>query len=435
MPEHDAWLPWIMGAMALAGAAHDTQLLMSVVLKRQKMLAEHPSGVDVFLRLHHAIALGLGSDAASAALRAAFDAACAVKDIDAPTFVRTMIPLKAPFGPRVRAAASLALGLVQSPAEARAESNASRERYGRIGGDMFASARMLSLANGRSDDEKAAAVVRASAAICTWEAERAATDAMAALQLKSSIGTADVATAAAAALEVRLHSSSEQTAEAIDAVWMLEGAFSSSECDLILQALHTVTSVRGWDRDRHGNHPTTDLPISAVPEVEAMIREALFVRVLRPLAAHYLPPPVLPEHLEMIDLFYVKYSAAAGEQAGLNLHTDGSLFSFNVLLNDPADFEGGGTHFEPTTSAPHTCRPTRGSAVAHSGHVEHAGLPITSGERYILVGFVGCVTYPYTKSLAAHNERDAYGKFGGSAWDRSPTAVATAVPCVPVGVV
>ena len=45
-------------------------------------------------------------------------------------------------------------------------------------------------------------------------------------------------------------------------------------------------------------------------------------------------------------------SAAEGEQRGLNMHADGSLFSFNVLLTDPAEFEGGGTFFS-LPYAPH----------------------------------------------------------------------------------
>ena len=196
-----------------------------------------------------------------------------------------------------------------------------------------------------------------------------------------------------------------------------------------------MTGQRGWDRDRHGHYPTTDLPLSAVPEAEWLIRTSIFRHVLRPLARQYLPPPALPEHLELIDCFFVRYSCLAeGEQTELTCHTDGSTFSFNVLLNDPCEFEGGGTRFfhaspprETGRSAQGTNRPRgttvhvrRGAALAHSGHVEHSGVKITKGERYILVGFVGSVVYPYTAGLAAHAEQDAFGKFGAAAWDRSP---------------
>ena len=65
--------------------------------------------------------------------------------------------------------------------------------------------------------------------------------------------------------------------------------------------------------------------------------------MLRPLVGRYFPNTFLPEHLEFRDVFYVKYSAAAGGQRDLKVHTDGSTFSCNVLLNDPADLDGGGT--------------------------------------------------------------------------------------------
>jgi len=229
-----------------------------------------------------------------------------------------------------------------------------------------------------------------------------------------------------------------------EAVWRIEEALSVAECHQVLTALRAVLAVRGWDNDQYVGEPSakevpyggdslrippqstsTDLPLSAVPQVELLVREAIFRRVLRPLAPLYTPPPALPEHLEIIDLFYLRYSAVPGAQRGLSLHRDGSLFSFNVLLNEPSDFEGGGTHFEPSGL---TVRLARGAAVAHSGTVEHAGVPITSGERYLLVGFIGCVAYPYTASLAAHAERDSFSKYGGAAWDRTPTPAAVPVP-------
>ena len=81
----------------------------------------------------------------------------------------------------------------------------------------------------------------------------------------------------------------------------------------------------------------------------------------------------------------------AGQQRALETHTDGSIFSFNVALSDPAAFDGGGTWFEPLDV---TVRPPRCAAIGHSGQLRHAGVEITRGERYILVGFVGTVAAP-----------------------------------------
>eukprot|EP01050_Picozoa_sp_SAG11_P030068 SAG11_NODE_8734_length_981_cov_1.982993_2_plen_105_part_00 len=71
---------------------------------------------------------------------------------------------------------------------------------------------------------------------------------------------------------------------------------------------------------------------------------------------------------------------------------------FNVLLGD--DFVGGGTAFpeaQPAESINVEGKGWRkeglvvslgvGDAVLHSGKLMHAGVPITSGTRYVLAGF------------------------------------------------
>jgi hypothetical protein len=128
-----------------------------------------------------------------------------------------------------------------------------------------------------------------------------------------------------------------------------------------------------------------------------------------------------------------RYSAAPGEQRDLTIHTDGSLFSFNLLLGEPSDFDGGGTFFEPTKR---TVSPPRGGAVAHSGHVRHGGAPISRGVRHLLVGFVGVAPYPYAVGdtgsastptcWAARAARRAFLKFGAAAWERDGPETAAA---------
>ena len=77
------------------------------------------------------------------------------------------------------------------------------------------------------------------------------------------------------------------------------------------------------------------------------------------------------------DLFFVKYEVDGnGAQADLPLHQDGSLVSFNILLNPATDFEGGGTFFEATAT---TYLIEQGDALFHCGGLRHAAAPITSG--------------------------------------------------------
>jgi predicted 2-oxoglutarate/Fe(II)-dependent dioxygenase YbiX len=66
------------------------------------------------------------------------------------------------------------------------------------------------------------------------------------------------------------------------------------------------------------------------------------------------------------------------------MHHDGSFLSFNVLLSDTSDFEGGGTYFDDGL----TSHLEQGDILIHSSRIKHSGLSITKGTRYLLVGFL-----------------------------------------------
>jgi predicted 2-oxoglutarate/Fe(II)-dependent dioxygenase YbiX len=68
------------------------------------------------------------------------------------------------------------------------------------------------------------------------------------------------------------------------------------------------------------------------------------------------------------------------------------VLSFNVLLNSADDFTGGGTYFDATKQTVHI---TQGDAAVHSGKVLHAGAPVQTGIRQILVGFVDVADCAY----------------------------------------
>mmetsp|Transcript_19229 Transcript_19229/g.41678 ORF Transcript_19229/g.41678 Transcript_19229/m.41678 type:complete len:344 (+) Transcript_19229:44-1075(+) len=83
----------------------------------------------------------------------------------------------------------------------------------------------------------------------------------------------------------------------------------------------------------------------------------------------------------------VKYNGAA---KGTELHTDNSEFVYitvNVMLSDPADFTGGGTHF---TEIDQTIKLKQGEMLLHLGDMEHAGVEIKSGVRRVLIAFLAC---------------------------------------------
>jgi len=95
--------------------------------------------------------------------------------------------------------------------------------------------------------------------------------------------------------------------------------------------------------------------------------------------------------LHYMDLFLVRYDGdTGGAQRGLMPHRDRSLLSFNLLLSDPSSFDGGGTAFDALGGEEHAVRPEHiGDLTMHPGKARHAGVQITRGTRYVLVGFVG----------------------------------------------
>jgi hypothetical protein len=134
-----------------------------------------------------------------------------------------------------------------------------------------------------------------------------------------------------------------------------------------------------WTRERHALYPTTDIPVSFLPfndELVAKIKTEIFPIV----SAKFLFPV---ETLNVIDLFIVKYDAAA--QSKLDWHRDVSLISFNFALNE--DFEGGGTSFSQFPDAG-PVRIKQGELVMHTGKLMHSGNNVTKGIRYIIVAFI-----------------------------------------------
>ncbi|KAL7576970.1 hypothetical protein ACA910_006726 [Epithemia clementina (nom. ined.)] len=161
---------------------------------------------------------------------------------------------------------------------------------------------------------------------------------------------------------------------------------TSSECELIINEAEAVASEINWTKNRHGNFPTTDLPIVELPLSLDFIRHALVQRIYPMLSVQF--GNILPDatKLRVADGFVVKYDAAGGQKE-LKPHRDGSVLSFNIALNPVTEYEGGGTWF---SSLGDDCvvKIDQGEIVSHASALLHGGHGITSGRRYILVAFV-----------------------------------------------
>jgi hypothetical protein len=135
----------------------------------------------------------------------------------------------------------------------------------------------------------------------------------------------------------------------------------------------------GWTKKRHSAYPTTDLPVESVKPIAGFIFESLKVIGDKIKKSYGLNDEIM---LDFKDLFIVKY--LHNDQNFLEIHKDGSFISFNILLSDVGDFEGGGTYFDDGL----IMKGEQGDLIIHSSKIKHSGLPITNGTRYLLVGFL-----------------------------------------------
>lgn len=162
---------------------------------------------------------------------------------------------------------------------------------------------------------------------------------------------------------------------------------SPLECNYIIQEADEYGEKMGWTTNRHGNYPTTDIPLVELPNTLKFLRYTLAEKIyplLKTQFGVYLPPTALSNSLRVADGFIVKYDANGG-QSELKPHRDGSVISFNIALNPSYEYEGGGTWFNSLSDS---VKIEQGQIVSHASGILHGGHAITKGIRYILVAFV-----------------------------------------------
>ena len=167
------------------------------------------------------------------------------------------------------------------------------------------------------------------------------------------------------------------------------------EChSLVAEAEAIAATAGGWGQLGLGRPGW--LPLTEMPRANAWFKQrldALFYPFLRASWSDHLPPL---DHahgsLRVVDAFFSKYASSStggdrGLMAKLFKHRDtryGTVFSFNLALNGPEDFAGGGTWIETLGRAVHS---RAGHLLTHASGVMHGGNPVWSGTRYILVVF------------------------------------------------
>lgn len=176
-----------------------------------------------------------------------------------------------------------------------------------------------------------------------------------------------------------------------------------------------ATATGRWERpdfERHQSYATCDFPVEDCQPLLDYLDEIDFDgRLFERMSELY---SIDIKDLSYLDLF-VAHFQAKDETMGtdgargrgvptktnvidrLELHRDGSILSFSLLLNPPHEFEGGGTFYDALRDVQPggivhrggVIRPERaGDAVLHCGKILHGADVVTAGRRTVLVGFV-----------------------------------------------
>jgi hypothetical protein len=178
------------------------------------------------------------------------------------------------------------------------------------------------------------------------------------------------------------------TIDAIDAIkinnrflqrFIYPKIYCSNVCKWIINESEAYAENNGgWTKTRHVNYPTTDLPVKFISSISNFVFSSLEMIIKKIKTSYGLNNEI---QFDFKDLFIVKYKH--DEQNFLEMHSDGTIISFNILLSEQNDFEGGGTCFDDGL----VIKSEQGDLIIHNGIIKHSGLPITQGTRYLLVGF------------------------------------------------
>lgn len=163
-----------------------------------------------------------------------------------------------------------------------------------------------------------------------------------------------------------------------------------------------ASSTGRWnapDSNRHASYATCDFPVEDCESLESYLNEIGFHdRLWEQLGDLY---TLEKEDLSYLDLFVAHYEVKTDTDDTnimdrLELHRDGTLLSFSLLLNSEDDFTGGGTFYDALRDVTPSgilhsggvIRPKQGDAVLHCGKILHGADVVTGGQRTVLVGFV-----------------------------------------------
>jgi hypothetical protein len=157
--------------------------------------------------------------------------------------------------------------------------------------------------------------------------------------------------------------------------------FLSKEiCKWFIDETESYVAENGWDTKNFENYITTDINLMKLKNIQEYFFKYELKKIITLIEQCYCLS--CETNFDITDLNIIKYENEL--ISGLKKHRDSSFITFNISLNSNNEYEGGGTYFDDGI----TINNDIGDILIHCGKVEHIGLPINKGVRYILVGFI-----------------------------------------------
>jgi hypothetical protein len=162
--------------------------------------------------------------------------------------------------------------------------------------------------------------------------------------------------------------------------FQIKNVLSKNICKWFIDETDKYVGVNGWETENFKNYSTCDIKLSNLKTVHDYFLKYELEKVMELIVQSYCLPK--GTQFNITDLNIIKYSSDL--ISGLSKHTDSAFIAFNISLNSQFEYEGGGTYFDDGL----TFKNDTGDLLIHCGKIEHIGLPVNIGARYILVGFI-----------------------------------------------